>query len=81
MIRWFTGLRVHDGGAVQPMACPWCHADPSAEVRRAARLVLADAPLRCDQPGCGNSSPLSYWHLEGQVAELAEASEEALDEL
>lgn len=81
MIRWYTGLRVRDESAVQPMACPWCHAVPSEDVCRAAGSLPADAPVRCDRPGCGNISPLSYWHLEGQVTELAEASEEALDEL
>jgi hypothetical protein len=53
----------------------------SESIRQIAKTLPIDLQLRCDQPGCGKSSPVLHWHLEGQVAELAQASEEALAEL
>jgi hypothetical protein len=63
------------------MACPWRHVAASDAACQSADLLQASDLLRCDQPGCEEESPVSYWHLEGPVVELAGASEEALAEL
>jgi hypothetical protein len=50
-------------------------------VRDDALGLQIEARLKCDRDGCRRSSPLSFWFLEGKVAELAAASGAALETL
>jgi hypothetical protein len=83
MPEWLSRLiaRVPGLGPAEamPMSCPWCHAPASTLLLRRAGRMPAQAPLGC--PNCGTSSPVSLWHLEGQIAELQAASSATVTQL
>jgi hypothetical protein len=83
MPEWLSRLiaRVPGIGPAEamPMSCPWCHAPAGPRLVRRATRMPAQASLTC--PDCGTASPVSLWHLEGQIAALQAASSATVTQL
>jgi hypothetical protein len=76
MPEWFSQLIGHRPArqrtADMALGCPWCHVTASDALLRQAKGLPAHARLTC--PSCSKASPVSYWHLEGEIDGLASVS-------